>query len=191
MRRPVAAAGSALCLLLAACTGGSASSGVTGASGASGGPSSAVVSTSPTPVPYASLAASAPAALGTTTAKPRFVDQPVTLEVLAVTATTNSTVLRFRISTATPLLDVFPGLLHEGFGLPDVGGVDLVAKDVNQRLHVSYAAKDICLCSWMPHDLGPQGAFLSAMYPALPPSVTSVEVAAPGFPQVAVAVTRG
>jgi hypothetical protein len=154
------------------------------------GPTTSAGAASPTPVPYASLAASPPAAIGSVDGRPEHVDQTIRLEVLAVQAKQDTTVLQFRISTQVPMKNVYPGILHQDYGSPDVGGVSLVAKQAGVRLQVSYAGL-MCLCSWVPLSLGPEGAYLSAVFPPLPATVTQVEVAAPGFPAVPVPVTRG
>jgi hypothetical protein len=198
---PAAALGVAVAVLaLAGCTSGSSGGGPatptsTGAvaptdSGSSSPPSPSDSATaSASAVPYASLAASPQVAIGSTSATPAGFPAPVRLDVLAVESTASGTLLRFRLVTDTKtslILSAFQGRPKE----PDVGGLTLVASAVAQRLHVSYAGDTVCLCSALPVELGPQGSFLSALFPALPASVTQVQVAAPGFPPISVPVTR-
>lgn len=121
---------------------------------------------------------------------------PGTAELLSVQAGPNSTAVRWRMSTDDP--DVFvvtsPYQTQE-IGVPDVSSVTLVAKQANLLLktgHWYIAGRQgaECTCSWTPTVLGPAGMELSILYPALPDSVTEVEMRVPGFPALVGPVTR-
>lgn len=126
----------------------------------------------------------------------RAVEVPGAVDVLSVTAGPASTAVRWRMSSERPVGNVSTETYRTQYwGLPDVSKVVLEAKQADLRLKTSHytsvsAYTGNCTCAFISGDLGPSGLEMSILYPALPPSVTEVELRVPGFPALAVPVTR-
>lgn len=123
-------------------------------------------------------------------------DVPGTVDVLAVRASTASTVVRWRLSANEPVttlsLDAYRNL---DWKVDDVSGVTLVAKQADLQLKAGHWANSQvvsgnCICAWQPNNVDSAGIELSMLYPALPASVTEVQLKVPGFPAISVPVTR-
>jgi hypothetical protein len=123
-------------------------------------------------------------------------DVPGTLDLLAVQAGPGSTAVRWRLSTDEPVRGVSTNYYNNIRNrLPDTDAVALVAKQANLRMlpgiwSGSGPSTNDCTCAYVPDELGPAGVELSSLYPALPDTVTEVELRVPGFPALAAPVTR-
>jgi hypothetical protein len=123
-------------------------------------------------------------------------DVPGTLDILAIDAGENSTAVRWRLSTDNSIDAVSTNYYHEGSRpVPDTSLVALVAKSINRRYSpATWGAPESpgeeCTCAYNPRALGPEGVELSSLYPALPSTVTEVELRVPGFPALAAPIAR-
>jgi hypothetical protein len=121
---------------------------------------------------------------------------PGTAELLAVQAGPTSTAVRWRMASDDPDVTLVPSAYSDPTkAIPDTAGVILVAKQANLLLKTGHwagktAQSGECTCSWSARDLGPAGLEMSILYPALPTSVTEVELRVPGFPSLSGPVTR-
>jgi hypothetical protein len=122
---------------------------------------------------------------------------PSTAEIISVKAGTASTILTWQLSSTTELqmagytLSVagFGGLWPDGVRLVDpVGkksyGVNTLT-DHSKPFDITY-----CACSRFPTVVGADAVRMTAAYPPLPASATSVSVRIPFFAPVTVPVTR-
>jgi hypothetical protein len=117
---------------------------------------------------------------------------PATAEVISVKASDVSTILTWQLSSAADIPDQGWSLnsVHGNLNFPDlVRIVDPVGKksyDVN-TMHQIYAH---CACAAYPIHIGPDAVRMTAEYPPLPATATSVSVRIPNFAPVSVPVTR-
>jgi hypothetical protein len=117
---------------------------------------------------------------------------PAKAEMLAVTSGAGSTVLRWRL-TAERIGTLPPALFTRGSTDADTSGIALVSERSQQRLIPGRYVQGVlnrCACSNQPYQVGPRGVEMSAVFAALPETVTQVEVRIPTFPAVTVPVTR-
>jgi hypothetical protein len=118
---------------------------------------------------------------------------PATAEIISVQASEASTILTWQLSSATdiPLQGFSLNAIHGARSFPDlVHLIDPVGKK-------SYAVNTMvtrdttyCVCSAYPIHVGPDPVQMTAEYPALPATATSVSVRIPNFAPVTVPVTR-
>jgi hypothetical protein len=113
---------------------------------------------------------------------------PATADVLALTASPNTTTLRWQLSSPQAGTTMKGGFLGED-GAAGTGGVAILARQANLRL-TPVKVDGACVCSEVPSKLGSQPVAMSGVYPPLPPGVTEVEVVVPGFPAIKVPVNR-
>jgi hypothetical protein len=113
---------------------------------------------------------------------------PATADVLALTASPNTTTLRWQLSSPQAGTTMKGGFLGED-GAAGTGGVVILARQANLRL-TPLKEDGACVCSEVPSKLGTRPVAMSGVYPPLPPVVTEVEVVVPGFPAIKVAVNR-
>jgi hypothetical protein len=117
---------------------------------------------------------------------------PATAEVISVKASDVSTILTWQLSSAADISNQGWSLnsAHGNMNFPDlVRIVDPVGKksyDVN-TMHQIYSH---CACAAYPIHIGPDPVRMTAEYPPLPATVTSVSVRIPKFAPMTVAVTR-
>lgn len=109
---------------------------------------------------------------------------PVRVEVLEVRAGAETTLLRWRLSSATAeVVETYTSALSRPIGF-DTRQVALLARDA--RLQPFTFVPDgedddlDCVCSTLPGEVGPEGRTLFALYPALDPGTTEVDVVLPG-----------
>jgi hypothetical protein len=114
-----------------------------------------------------------------------------------VRASANSTILTWQLSSATDMRMAGYSLSVVGWVdyFPDgVRLVDPVGKKsygVNTLVeHVKPSGKTYCVCSRLPSHVGPDPVRMTAAYPPLPATATSVSVRIPYFAPVTVPVTR-
>jgi hypothetical protein len=122
---------------------------------------------------------------------------PSTAEIISVKASAGSTILTWQLSSATDI-----GMA--GFSLSVIGwprwfpdGVRLVdpvgkkSYGVNTLIeHVKPLDRTYCVCSRFPTHVGPDPVRMTAAFPPLPATATSVSVRIPYFAPVTVPVTR-
>jgi hypothetical protein len=119
---------------------------------------------------------------------------PSTAEIISVKASANSTILTWQLSSAT-------NIRMAGYSLSVVGwprwfpdGVRLVdpvgEKSYGVNMLIDPDDKTYCVCSRFPTHVGPDPVRMTAAYPPLPASATSVSVRIPYFAPVTVPVTR-
>ena len=122
---------------------------------------------------------------------------PVEVDVLAVQAGAESTLLRWRLRSGTGQpVRVYTSSLSRP-NLFDTRGLAMLDASGNQRLqpftYVQQAgtADNACVCSKLPVTVGQVGALMYALFPPLAPGATTVEVLIPGLPPATdVKVTR-
>jgi hypothetical protein len=116
---------------------------------------------------------------------------PATAEVISVKASDSSTILTWQLSAAADIPQQGWSLnsLHGNLNFADlVRIVDPVGKksyDVDTMLQKAH-----CACAAYPVHIGPDPVRMTAEYPPLPATVTSVSIRIPNFAPVTVAVTR-
>ncbi len=122
--------------------------------------------------------------------------QPATAEVLSVEVVPGGLLLRWRLKSTGPRLDVSPAAFSAtGPPLTSSTGVSLVDAAAQQQAEPSrfrqpYALS--CTCSMAPLHIDPKGQVLTGLYPPLREDTKQVEVRIAGFPPITnVAVTRG
>ena len=119
-------------------------------------------------------------------------DLPARIDVTEVTAGPTSTLVRFTlVSTGTGKSNIGLGAFNAArpvtAAIRDVAIVDAAAK---QRYlpyigaSVQDAQKTLCACSTAPVTMSSVGQLMSATYPALDPSATSITLSVPGFPDI-------
>jgi hypothetical protein len=124
-------------------------------------------------------------------------DVPGTLDLLAVTAGTSSTAVRWRLSSDDPIATVSTNYYNRtGRAVPDTTQVVLVAKSIDKRFSPatwlgSVPSAQECTCAYNPRSLGPEGVELSSLFESLPSTVTEVELRVPGFAALTAPVSRG
>jgi len=195
----VAAVAGVVALAFAACSGddgptpkassGSTSSSTPGASaGALKDESAAVLGWTP-PAPVAKttgkLAASVEAQLHVTV--------PATAEIISVQASDASTILTWQLSSTTdiPSMGITLNSIHGARFWPDaVRLVDPVGKKSYAVNTMDEGLYTYCVCSAYPIHVGPDPVRMTAEYPPLPATATSVSVQIPNFAPVTVPVTR-
>lgn len=119
--------------------------------------------------------------------------QPAVAEVLSVEMTGSAILLRWRLKSTGPLLDLRPETLRESPGTEaaDVALVDPVAQRQAKpsRFKESFGVR--CTCSIVPNGIDGTGQILTGLYPLLAEDTKQVEVRIPGFPPIQnVTVTR-
>ena len=118
---------------------------------------------------------------------------PATAEIISVRASNASTVLTWQVSSAKDI--PFQGQSLEAPEYPATwpGGVRLV-DPVGKKSYAVYTMEETyklyCVCSRYPSHVGPDPVRMTAAYPPLPASATSVSVRIPNFAPVTVPVTR-
>lgn len=121
---------------------------------------------------------------------------PGTLDILSVTASATSTAVRARLASDDTGVTVSTSAYKRDWhNNGDFSAVALLAQQANLRLLPgvwtgSISASDNCTCSKVPSELGPEGVEISIVYPALPTSVSEIQLQMPGFPKVTAPVTR-
>lgn len=113
---------------------------------------------------------------------------PVEVDILAVRATAQTTLLRWqlrsgtndRVRTYTQSLSLRPSTF-------DTRALSLVDARGNQRVQPFTVAEQSggdggCLCSTMPPSVGAKGIPMYALFPPLSPDATTVDVVIPGLP---------
>jgi len=124
---------------------------------------------------------------------------PSTAEIISVKASAGSTILTWQMSSPTDMTAAGYTLSVVGLSdfFPDgVRLVDPVGKKsygVNTLIHhgkITVLDKTHCVCSRFPARVGPDPVKMTAAYPPLPASATSVSVRIPYFAPVTVPVTR-
>jgi hypothetical protein len=115
-----------------------------------------------------------------------------TVDLLSVRAGPNSTAVRWRMSTVQPFELLSSSAYRTAeLAVPDVSAVTLVATQANLLLRTGHWLQPSdCTCAWLPNGLDSTGVEMSILYPALPASVTEVQLKVPGFPAVSGPVTR-
>jgi hypothetical protein len=124
---------------------------------------------------------------------------PSTAEIISVKASADSTILTWQMSSPTDM--TMAGYTLSVVGLSDfwpdaVRLVDPVGKKsygVNTLIHygkITVLDKTHCVCARFPAHVGPDPVRMTAAYPALPATATSVSVRIPYFAPVTVPVTR-
>lgn len=118
---------------------------------------------------------------------------PATAEIISVLASDTSTILTWQLSSPTQIST-------QGNSLSAVGGngffpngvrlIDPVAKKSYAVNTMTEAPFNYCVCSAYPLHVGPDPVKMTASYPPLSASATSVSVRIPKFAPVTVAVTR-
>jgi hypothetical protein len=123
-------------------------------------------------------------------------DLPGTLDLLAVDAGSTSTAVRWKLSSDRPI-EVVASTYYSrrDRSVADTTNVTLVAPSANLLLAAatwsgSAPASQDCTCARNPASLGPEGVELSSLFPALPSTVTEVQLRVPGFPPVSAPVRR-
>lgn len=192
---PLLAAGAAVLAvlgLLSACTGDDGEPGPGPTTGASGSPTVR----SPQDLAAQYLAGTPPEPVGTATGTVRTTDgtTPARADVLQVKAGQGSTVLRWRLSVPdTAAVVRSDTLTPPGESGAGTDWVALVSKAADVKAYPArYASAVIadCTCAPLPQKNGPQGVGMSGIYPALPGSVSTVDVQIRGFPAITVPVER-
>jgi hypothetical protein len=121
---------------------------------------------------------------------------PVRLDVVAVEAGADSTLLRWRLSSTQEGAALASSSLSREIRSPDTSALTLIAKQADLSLQPAawrsrnLAVASQCSCSTIPQTLGARPTDLSALFPPLPDDVTTVDVSAPGFAAISVPVTR-
>lgn len=118
---------------------------------------------------------------------------PATAEIISVQASDISTILTWQLSTAADLPVQGPSLTSpaaNGFFPSAVRLIDPVAKKSYAVNTMKVASVSYCVCATYPLHVGPDPVRMTAEYPALPATVTSVSVRIPKFAPVTVVVTR-
>jgi hypothetical protein len=122
---------------------------------------------------------------------------PSTAEIVSVRASVDSTILTWQLSSATDIPMAGYTLSIVGFSdfWPDaVRLVDPVGKKsygVNTLIHHAKPfEKTYCVCSRFPTHVGPDPVRMTAAFPPLSSTATSVSVRIPYFAPVTVPVTR-
>jgi hypothetical protein len=124
---------------------------------------------------------------------------PSTAEIISVKASAGSTILTWQLSSATDMgmagyslsvvgwVDYWP----DGVRLVDpVGKKSYGVNTLIKHVHKPFERTTYCVCSRFPTHVGPDPVRMSAAYPPLPASATSVSVRIPYFAPVTVPVTR-
>jgi hypothetical protein len=118
---------------------------------------------------------------------------PATAEIISVRAGSTSTVLTWQVSSATDIPLQGQSLEAPEYPAAWPGGVRLV-DPVGKKSYAVYTMEDThklyCVCSRYPSHVGPDPVRMTAAYPPLPASATSVSVRIPNFAPVTVPVTR-
>jgi hypothetical protein len=118
---------------------------------------------------------------------------PATAEIVSVRASNTSTVLTWQVSSAKDTTFVGRSLEAPEYPASWPGGVRLV-DPVGQKSYAVYTMEDThklyCVCSTYPSHVGPDPVRMTAAYPPLPATATSVSVRIPKFAPVTVPVTR-
>lgn len=176
-------------VLLAGCTGGSGSTGTPPSAGASSGSSSALGGAGDAAArAYLNDQQAKPIGSASGTITTYSSTAPATADVLALTASANTTSLWWQLSSPQAGTTMKGGFLGED-GAAGTGGVVILARQANLRL-TPLKADGACVCSEVPSKLGSQPVAMSGVYPPLPSTVTEVEVVVPGFPAIKVPVGR-
>lgn len=116
---------------------------------------------------------------------------PVRVEVLEVRAGGDSTVLRWRLASATDeQVRTYTSALSFPLGF-DTRQVALLSADERLQPFTFVPQQDIgggdagCVCSQLPESVGPEGVTLSALYPPLADGTEQVDVVLPGVATLA------
>lgn len=123
---------------------------------------------------------------------------PVEVEILAVRATAETTLLRWQLRSGTDdRVDTYTQSLSLRPSTFDTRALSLVDARGNQRVQPftiaaqSRGADGSCLCSSLPPSVGAKGIPMYALFPPLSPDATTVDVVIPGLPTAEkVPVTR-
>jgi hypothetical protein len=114
---------------------------------------------------------------------------PVTVDILAVRASPETTLLRWRLrSGGAERVRTFTMSLSASPSIANTSGVRLVDASGNQRLRPFTITPQTggsdrgCVCSPTPANVGSTGLQLYALYPPLSPDATTVDVVIPGLP---------
>ncbi len=118
---------------------------------------------------------------------------PATAEIISVQAGDASTILTWQLSAAedVPLQGLSLNSTHGARDFPDA--VRLIDTAGRKSYAVSTVIVDnttYCVCSPYPIHVGPDPVRMTAEYPKLPATATSVSVGIPNFYRVSVPVTR-
>lgn len=118
---------------------------------------------------------------------------PATAEIISVQAGGASTILTWQLSAAedVPLQGLSLNSTHGARDFPDA--VRLIDTAGRKSYAVNTMIVDnttYCVCSPYPIHVGPDPVRMTAEYPKLPATATSVSVGIPNFAQVTVPVTR-
>lgn len=118
---------------------------------------------------------------------------PATAEIISVEANDASTILTWQLSSSTDLSaqGLTLNSLHGARFWPDA--VRLIDPAGKKSYAVNTMDVDIftyCVCSAYPIHVGPDPVRMTAEYPPLPASATSISVRIPNFAPVTVPVTR-
>lgn len=116
---------------------------------------------------------------------------PARLEILSLESSSASTLVRYVITADEQTKEQLSQYL------PDAGGsmgsrVELAVPQADLLLtpgNWSGLSSD-CTCTWHANEFGPDGLQMSALFPALPDSVTEAQLVIPGFEPLTAPVTR-
>lgn len=118
-------------------------------------------------------------------------ETPARLEILSLESSSASTLVRYVITAEEQTSEQLSRYM------PDSGGsmgsrVELAAPQADLLLapgNWSGLSSD-CTCTWHAKEFGPDGLQMSALFPALPDSVTEAQLVIPGFEPLTAPVTR-
>jgi hypothetical protein len=127
----------------------------------------------------------------------RLATVPSTAEIISVQASDDSTILTWQLSSETDNSMAgwsLGGISVVNFWPDGVRLVDPVGRktySINTMIeHGKYFDRTFCVCSRHPTHVGPDPVRLTAAYPPLPATATTVSVRIPNFAPVTVPVTR-
>ena len=118
---------------------------------------------------------------------------PATAEIISVQASEASTVLTWQLSSAVdiPLQGLTLNSTNGARFWPDaVRIVDLAGKKSYAVNTMNVGTDTYCVCSAYPIHVGPDPVRMTAEYPPLPATATTISVRIPNFAPVTVPVTR-
>lgn len=122
----------------------------------------------------------------------RIASVPATAEIISVRASDASTILTWQLSSATDIPNQ-GGTLNPTYGSqfwPEaVRLIDPVGKK-SYAVNTMFEQSTYCVCSRYATHVGPDPVRMTAQYPAIPASATTVSVRIPNFAPVTVPVTR-
>ena len=118
---------------------------------------------------------------------------PATAEIVSVRASDASTILTWQLSSATdiPSHGLTLNSAHSVRDFPDaVRLIDPVGKNSYAVNTMTAEMHTYCVCSAFPRHVGSDPVRMTAEYPPLPATATSISVQIPNFAPVTVPVTR-